>query len=73
MMIYMRVCSAFPVRGPIAGIDTNKNTRKLARKKKTNLMLIMFSLVFFLSWAPINIYNLVLDIVHPFQVTIRIR
>ena len=32
-------------------------------------MLIIVSLVFFISWAPINIYNLVLDVVQPFKVT----
>ena len=51
------------------GMNTNKNTRKLARRRKTNLMLIIVSLVFFISWAPINFYNLVLDVVHPFKVT----
>ena len=35
-------------------------------------MLIIVSLVFFLSWAPINIYNLVLDIGHPFKVTAKV-
>ena len=29
----------------------------------------MVSLVFFFSWAPMNIYNLVIDIGHPFKVT----
>ena len=52
-------------------MHTNRSNRKMARRKKTNLMLIMVSLVFFLSWAPINVYNLVLDIGHPFEVMKR--
>ena len=67
-IIYIRVCCAFTARLSMAGMNTNKSNRKLARRKKTNLMLILVSLVFFLSWAPINIYNLVLDIGHPFKV-----
>ena len=70
--IYIRVCCAFTARLSMAGMNTNKNNRKLARRKKTNLMLILVSLVFFLSWAPINIYNLVLDIGHPFKVISKV-
>ena len=67
-IIYTRVCCAFSANMSVSGINTNN--RKLARRKKTNMMLIIVSLVFFLSWAPINLYNLVLDIGHPFKVPI---
>jgi hypothetical protein len=72
-VIYIRVCCAFSARQSMPGMNTNKNTRKLARRRKTNLMLIIVSLVFFISWAPINIYNLVLDVVHPFKVIQQIN
>ena len=70
-VIYIRVCCAFSARHSMSNTNTNKNTRKLARRRKTNLMLIIVSLVFFISWAPINIYNLVLDIVQPFKVILQ--
>ena len=46
--------------------------RKIRRTNKTNRMLMMVSLVFFISWAPLNIFNLVLDIFSPFKVCLRI-
>ena len=68
-IIYYRVCSAFLSKFSTSTIATSRSKRKLARRKKTNLMLILVSLVFFFSWAPVNIYNLVLDIAKPFKVT----
>ena len=70
-IIYTRVCRAFSAKVPLTNMTNRaKLARKMARRKKTNLMLILFSVVFFLSWAPINIYYLVLDIGHPFQVSL---
>ena len=63
-----RVCSVLTPSSSMT-FSSKRNARKLARKKKTNMMLMLVSLVFFISWAPINIYNLVLDIANPFQVT----
>ena len=40
----------------------------MERRKKTNRMLIGVSLLFFLSWAPINMFNIVLDNFEPFGV-----
>ena len=68
-IIYTRVCNAFNLNRSITENKTNRIQRKLARRKKTNILLIMVSLVFFFSWAPMNIYNLVIDIGQPFQVT----
>ena len=67
--IYFKLCLSFPstiVTPP--GQMTPSIRRKIARRKRTNLMLILVSVIFFLSWAPINIYNLVYDFVKPFQV-----
>ena len=41
--------------------------RKMAIRKKTNRMLMMVSLVFFTSWAPLNIFNLVMDVFSPLR------
>ena len=43
--------------------------RKLARRRRTNFILMMVSIVFFLAWAPIHIYLLAEDIINPHQVT----
>ena len=45
--------------------------RKLARRRRTNMLLMMVSLVFFIAWAPIHIYLIVLDVIKPFQVNIN--
>ena len=70
-VIYSKLCLSFPstFATPSEPI-TPSVTRKIARRKKTNLMLILVSIIFFLSWAPINIYNVFLDIVESFQVFI---
>ena len=44
--------------------------RKLARIRKMNRMLLLVSLVFFMSWAPIHVFNLMLDISDLVQVSI---
>ena len=60
---------------PKVTITENGNTvrsktqeRKLARRRRTNFLLMMVSLVFFVAWAPIHIYLLALDIINPYQV-----
>jgi hypothetical protein len=53
---------------PTPNISRQRQARKLARRKKTNQMLISVSLVFFLSWAPLNLLNLFLEIHGPFEV-----
>ena len=45
--------------------------RKLARRRRTNFILMLVSLVFFLAWAPIHIYLLALDIINPDKVRSR--
>ena len=51
----------------VGGVKTYQ--RKLARRRRTNLLLMMVSLVFFIAWAPIHIYLIILDIFKPFQVS----
>ena len=43
--------------------------RQLERRRKTNLVLVMVSLFFFLCWAPLNILNLILDVYGDWPVT----
>ena len=39
----------------------------MQRRRKTNKMLITVSVIFFLSWAPLNILNIVIDTFEPFD------
>ena len=45
-----------------------RRERNAARRKKTNKILVSVSLVFFISWAPLNILTLALDFYQPFEV-----
>ena len=67
--IFVRVCQFLSSTTTISTINSSSITRKLARRKKTNRLLISASIIFFISWAPLNIYNLVLDIFSPFDVS----
>ena len=67
--IFVRVCQFLSSTTTISTINSSSITRKLARRKKTNRLLISASIIFFISWAPINIFVLVLDIFSPFDVS----
>ena len=56
--------------------STNKMTREsskprmlrqIHRRKKTNIILTLISFVFFISWAPLNILNVIINIYNPFH------
>ena len=40
----------------------------MQRRKRTNFMLVLVSLTFFISWAPLNIFNIILDLTNAFKV-----
>jgi hypothetical protein len=42
--------------------SSHKKSRQLARRKRTNSLLIVVSFIFFLSWAPINTLNIISDL-----------
>jgi len=42
--------------------------RKMNRRKKTNFILGTTSIVFFISWAPLNILNVIINTYNPFEV-----
>ena len=56
------------VMTPGSIVRSKTQERKLARRRRTNLILMMVSIVFFLAWAPIHIYLLVVDLIYPNQV-----
>ena len=48
-----------------SNLSSQRRTRNIARRKRTNKILISVSLVFFISWAPLNILSLILDYQSP--------
>ena len=64
---YLRISLSLKCE-PTPNISKQRKARMLARRKKTNQMLISVSLVFFLSWAPLNLLNLFLELHGPFEV-----
>lgn len=42
--------------------------RKKNRSKRTNVLLSLISLVFFISWAPLNIFTVVINTIDPVKV-----
>ena len=42
--------------------------RKMNRRKRTNFILTTISIVFFVSWAPLNILNVIINTDNPFKV-----
>ena len=39
---------------------SNKVLRSIRRRRRTNILLVLMSLVFFVSWAPLNIVSVTL-------------
>ena len=48
-------------------LSSHRRARQMERRKKTNRMLITVSVIFFMSWAPLNIFIIIIDIFEPFE------
>ena len=59
--IYYKVCKSIPIT-QTSKTTNNRTIRKMARRRRTNNILIAVSLVFFICWAPINMLNILLNI-----------
>ena len=66
--IYWKVCKSFPIIQTNSKKPNIRLMRKMARRRRTNNILIGISLVFFICWAPINILNISLNINTMFKV-----
>ncbi|CAL4096878.1 unnamed protein product [Meganyctiphanes norvegica] len=62
---YFRICMKLKGRMSVKS-SAKKYKSDNRRMKKTNILLIAISLIFCLSWLPINIYNVVVDFCNPF-------
>jgi len=60
--IYCRVCRALPNIVTNAPRTNIRMIRKMARRKRANIILVGVSLIFFICWAPINVLNIFMNI-----------
>ena len=44
--------------------------RKMNRRRRTNIILSIICIVFFVTWAPLNILNVIINTKNPFQVSV---
>jgi D-alanyl-lipoteichoic acid acyltransferase DltB (MBOAT superfamily) len=51
-----------------SSLFVRRRARQMQRRKRTNFMLVLVSLTFFISWAPLNIFNIILDLTNAFKV-----
>ncbi|XP_069178257.1 neuropeptide F receptor-like [Procambarus clarkii] len=64
---YAMICRKLKYRIKNSAVrSSKKGERDNKRMKKTNTLLIAISLIFCVSWLPLNLYNLVVDFVNPF-------
>jgi hypothetical protein len=69
-MAYIMVARAFHISSDklMASRPSSSKMRKLRRRKRTDILLTFISLLFFLSWAPLNALNVVINVQNPFKV-----
>ncbi|XP_063601911.1 neuropeptide F receptor-like, partial [Penaeus indicus] len=64
---YARICNKLKYR--MANSSTRSSSRcrkKDGRMRRTNTLLVSIALIFCLSWLPLNLYNVVVDLHNPF-------
>ena len=73
-MAYIMVARAFRISTErmLAGSLSCRMMRKISRRKRTDILLTLISLLFFLSWAPLNVLNVVINTANPFKVTSKL-
>ena len=66
IFLVSRVCQCLGRQSNV-NLSSHRRSRQMERRKKTNRMLITVTIIFFISWAPLNIFNIVIDIFEPFD------
>ena len=64
-LLYFRVSLALTSQAN-ESLSSHRRARQMERRKRTNRMLISVSIIFFVSWAPLNLFNIFIDIFEPF-------
>ena len=68
-MIHSGHTSTPAVAATSSSSSPNKTHRRGNRMRKTKKLLIMIAVIFCLSWLPLNLYNIIVDIHNPFSDT----
>ncbi|XP_042213029.1 neuropeptide F receptor-like [Homarus americanus] len=63
---YARICNKLKYRMTNASSRSARSRKEDLRMKKTNTLLVSISLIFCLSWLPLNLYNVIVDLHNPF-------
>ncbi|XP_064110012.1 neuropeptide F receptor-like [Macrobrachium nipponense] len=63
---YARICNKLKYRMSNASTRSARSKKEDLRMKKTNTLLISIALIFCLSWLPLNLYNVIVDLHNPF-------
>lgn len=64
---YARICNKLKYRMANSSTRSSSRSRKKdGRMRRTNTLLVSIALIFCLSWLPLNLYNVVVDLHNPF-------
>ena len=61
-----RVCQCLNRQSNVP-LSSHRRSRQMERRRKTNRMLITVTIIFFVSWAPLNMFNILIDTFEPFD------
>ena len=62
-----RVCQCLSRQSNVPALASHRRSRQMERRRKTNRMLITVTIIFFVSWAPLNLFNILIDTFEPFD------
>lgn len=63
---YARICNKLKYRMANASTRSARSKKEDLRMRKTNTLLVSIALIFCLSWLPLNLYNVIVDLHNPF-------
>ena len=58
MVVYIKIYNKF--RQSTNNITSAQNVRQSQRRRRTNILLFLISLMYLVSWAPINIFTIII-------------
>ncbi|XP_045104745.1 neuropeptide F receptor-like [Portunus trituberculatus] len=63
---HARICTKLKYRMTSATTRASRTRKEDVRMRKTNTLLVAIALIFCLSWMPLNLYNVIVDLHNPF-------
>ena len=61
------MCQYLSRQSNVPALASHRRSRQMERRRKTNRMLITVTIIFFVSWAPLNLFNILIDTFEPFD------